>query len=30
MSGQGITQIVFYCVVLIALDYPIGMFMARA
>ena len=30
MSGQGITQIVFYCVVLIALGYPLGMFMARA
>ena len=30
MSGQDITQIVFYCVVLIALGYPLGMFMARA
>src|ERR1700759_1666201 len=29
MSGQGITQIVFYCVALIALGYPLGVFMAR-
>ena len=29
MSAQGITQIVFYCVALIALGYPLGVFMAR-
>src|SRR5262249_27987123 len=29
MSGQGITQIVFYAVVLVALGYPLGMYMAR-
>ena len=29
MSGQGITQIVVYSVVLIALGYPLGMYMAR-
>ena len=29
MGGQGITQIVFYCVALIALGYPLGLFMAR-
>jgi potassium-transporting ATPase potassium-binding subunit len=29
MSGQGIAQIVFYSVVLIALSYPLGIFMAR-
>ena len=29
MSGQGIAQIVFYSVVLIALGYPLGVFMAR-
>ena len=30
MSGQGIAQILFYCVVLVALGYPLGIFMARA
>ena len=30
MSGQGIAQILFYCVALIALGYPLGVFMARA
>jgi potassium-transporting ATPase potassium-binding subunit len=30
MSGQGIAQIVFYAVVLVALGYPLGIFMARA
>ena len=30
MSGQGFAQIVFYCLVLIALGYPLGIFMARA
>ena len=30
MSGQGIAQIVFYSVALIALGYPLGIFMARA
>ena len=29
MSGQGIAQIVFYSVVLVALGYPLGVFMAR-
>ena len=29
MSGQGISQIVFYSVALIALGYPLGVFMAR-
>jgi K+-transporting ATPase ATPase A chain len=29
VSGQGITQIVFYAVVLIALGYPLGIYMAR-
>ena len=29
MSGQGIGQIVFYAVVLIALGYPLGLCMAR-
>ena len=29
MSGQGIAQIVFYAVVLIALAYPLGIYMAR-
>ena len=29
MSGQGISQILFYCVALIALGYPLGMYMAR-
>jgi potassium-transporting ATPase potassium-binding subunit len=29
MSGQGISQIVFYAVVLIALGYPLGLYMAR-
>src|SRR5258705_11956987 len=29
MSGQGISQIVFYAVVLIALSYPLGLYMAR-
>ena len=30
MSGQGIAQILFYAVVLVALGYPLGLFMARA
>ena len=30
MSSQGIAQILFYCVALIALGYPLGVFMARA
>jgi K+-transporting ATPase ATPase A chain len=30
MSGQGISQIVFYAVALVALGYPLGIFMARA
>jgi potassium-transporting ATPase potassium-binding subunit len=30
MSGQGIGQIVFYAVALVALGYPLGIFMARA
>ena len=29
MSGQGIAQILFYVVVLIALGYPLGLYMAR-
>ncbi len=29
MTGQGISQIVFYSLVLIALGYPLGLFMAR-
>ena len=29
VSGQGIAQIVFYAVVLIALGYPLGLYMAR-
>ncbi len=29
MNGQGIFQIVFYAVVLVALGYPLGVFMAR-
>src|SRR3984893_10371902 len=29
MSGQGIGQILLYCVVLIALSYPLGLWMAR-
>ena len=29
MSGQGIAQIVFYATVLIALGYPLGIWMAR-
>ena len=29
MTGQGIAQIVFYAVVLIALGYPLGVYMAR-
>jgi K+-transporting ATPase ATPase A chain len=29
MSGQGIAQIVFYCAALVALGYPLGIFMAR-
>ncbi len=30
MSGQGIGQIIFYAVALVALGYPLGIFMARA
>jgi potassium-transporting ATPase potassium-binding subunit len=30
VSGQGIAQIIFYAVVLVALGYPLGIFMARA
>jgi K+-transporting ATPase ATPase A chain len=30
VSGQGIAQILFYAVVLVALGYPLGIFMARA
>ena len=30
MSGQGIAQILFYAVALVALGYPLGIFMARA
>src|SRR6478672_6822347 len=29
MTGQGIAQILFYAVVLIALSYPLGLYMAR-
>ena len=29
MSGQGISQIVFYAIVLVALGYPLGLYMAR-
>src|SRR5665811_2201823 len=29
MSGQGITQILIYAIVLTALAYPLGMYMAR-
>src|SRR5262245_39027342 len=29
MTGQGITQIVVWCAVLIALGYPLGLYMAR-
>ena len=29
MTGQGIAQILFYCVVLIVLGYPLGAYMAR-
>jgi len=29
MSGQGISQILFYCVALVALGYPLGIWMAR-
>ena len=29
MSGQGIGQILFYCVALVALGYPLGIYMAR-
>ena len=29
MSGQGIGQILFYCVALVALGYPLGLYMAR-
>ena len=29
MSGQGIAQILFYAVVLVALGYPLGLCMAR-
>jgi K+-transporting ATPase A subunit len=29
MSGQGIGQILFYAVALIALAYPLGLYMAR-
>jgi K+-transporting ATPase ATPase A chain len=29
MSGQGISQIVVYCIALIALGYPLGLWMAR-
>src|SRR5882762_7995089 len=29
MNGQGIAQILFYAVVLIALSYPLGLYMAR-
>ncbi|MDX6565502.1 MAG: potassium-transporting ATPase potassium-binding subunit, partial [Gaiellales bacterium] len=30
MNSQGIAQIFFYCVALIALGYPLGIFMSRA
>src|SRR5689334_9529659 len=29
MSGQGISQIVVYAIVLVALGYPLGIYMAR-
>src|SRR5579885_1963702 len=29
MSGQGISQILVYCIVLIGLGYPLGLYMAR-
>ena len=29
MSGQGISQIIVYAIVLIALGYPLGLYMAR-
>jgi K+-transporting ATPase ATPase A chain len=29
LSGQGISQIVVYCVVLVALAYPLGLYMAK-
>src|SRR5262245_7693245 len=29
MNGQGISQIVFYLLVLVALSYPLGLYMAR-
>jgi K+-transporting ATPase ATPase A chain len=29
MNGQGISQIVFYSVALVALGYPLGLYMAR-
>src|ERR1700744_5998246 len=29
MTGQGISQIVFYAIVLVALGYPLGLWMAR-
>jgi K+-transporting ATPase ATPase A chain len=29
MSGQGIAQILFYAIVLVAVGYPLGLFMAR-
>ena len=29
MSGQGLTQILVYAVVLVALGYPLGIYMAR-
>src|SRR5579859_737026 len=29
MSGQGISQILFYALVLVALAYPLGLYMAR-
>ncbi|HEX7627177.1 MAG TPA: potassium-transporting ATPase subunit KdpA [Gaiellaceae bacterium] len=30
MSGQGIAQVLFYAVALVAIGYPLGVFMARA
>jgi K+-transporting ATPase A subunit len=29
LSGQGISQIIVYAIVLIALSYPLGLYMAR-
>src|ERR1700704_3988385 len=29
MNGQGISQILFYAVILVALSYPLGLYMAR-